>query len=452
MWTLQEIALSDPDTALVICGQHEILWKHLQTASQNFKKIGLDGRNLVHDTMQLCFELHVYIRYSRHDRYDLLRALVHPKKRNKPVPQASGIFADCRSRDCTDPKDKAFALYGLCSEMKIQLPYPAYEKSTAEIFTDVARAIIAHDDDLSILFLVNSPRRIRDLPSWVPDWSDSWKAEGLSLRHRISILYQASSSKALYSFSQDSKSLILLAKIVDSVSRVGKPIPVVEEKPGPQPQGIFNRTCSDWFSRSHAVWGAVQSWAQFVSDSEECDGPYGSRSNDWMIAFLRTMMADSDAVKKLHGKDSLEENFEELQGFVSWYKSLNGRNDFEQVLIEKGLISAPGELEEEALAQLHMGCSLWLDEDKPLMEFHDSVWAFHRGKSFFMTNEGWMGTVEGLPAEGDVVALISGLPMPVVLSRDAGNYRLIGHAYVHGLMNGLGWPKSLDELELIAIV
>jgi hypothetical protein len=86
------------------------------------------------------------------------------------------------------------------------------------------------------------------------------------------------------------------------------------------------------------------------------------------------------------------------------------------------------------------------------MKFHDSVWAFNRGKSFFMTNEGWMGTVEGLSAEGHVVALISGLPMPLVLSRDAGNYLLVGHAYVHGLMNGTGWPKSMDELEFITIV
>lgn len=455
MWTLQEIALSDLSTALVICGQHEILWKHIDTASRNFRKMGLDGRNLINGTIELCRNLHLYIRCSRDGREDLLQQLIQPKKRNKPIPQVSHIFADCRLRACTDPRDKVFALYGLCSELKIQLPCPSYEKSTTQIFTEVARAIITHDHDLHIICLVNSPRRAGDLPSWVPDWSDYWKAEGLDLRHRLSLCYQASSSKTQYSFSQDSKSLSLLVKIVDTVSGVGKLVPIVEENLGPQAQRIFDNTASDWFSRSYEVWEAFQSWAQLISDSEEREGPYGSRSNDWKIAFLRTITADTTiahTIKQPQRQRSLGERVEEMKSFISWYQCLNGRNEFEQVLVQEGLIGAPGELTEEALAKWHMSCSLWLDEDYPRMNFHDSAWAFNRGRSFFVTDEGWMGTVEGVSAEGQVVAIVSGFSMPVVLSRDAGNYRLIGHSYIHGLMEGGGWPKSLDELEIITIV
>jgi hypothetical protein len=123
--------------------------------------------------------------------------------------------------------------------LKIQLPYPAYEKTTAQIFTEVARAIIIHDDDLDILSLAYSPRRAIGFPSWVPDWNDYWKVEGLNFRHSFSRFYQASSSKALYSFSQDSKSLIVLAKIVDHVSRVGSLIPVVEGEVGPRIHSIL---------------------------------------------------------------------------------------------------------------------------------------------------------------------------------------------------------------------
>jgi hypothetical protein len=47
-----------------------------------------------------------------------------------------------------------------------------------------------------------------------------------------------------------------------------------------------------------------------------------------------------------------------------------------------------------------------------------------------------MGTVEGLLVEGDIVAIISGLAIPVVLSRDVENYRLVGRGYVHRLTNG----------------
>jgi hypothetical protein len=200
-----------------------------------------------------------------------------------------------------------------------------------------------------------------------------------------------------------------------------------------------------------------------VSDSEESGGQYGSTANDKKIAFLSTITADyhaTDSKKTMEQScdDSTKERIDEVIGFASWYRSLNGKDDYEQALIEAGLISAPEEFDEEELKRRHMMFCLRFDEGLPSdedyqrMKFYDRVWAFQRGKSFFMTNKGWMGTVEGLPTEGNVVALISGLPMLAVLSRDRGNYCLVGCAYVHGLMNGEGWPNSLDELELITII
>ena len=45
----------------------------------------------------------------------------------------------------------------------------------------------------------------------------------------------------------------------------------------------------------------------------------------------------------------------------------------------------------------------------------------------------------------DRIALISGLQLPFIVRRAGDNYKLIGPAYIHGLMKGERWDKGLVE-------
>jgi hypothetical protein len=219
--------------------------------------------------------LSALIMFGRKEGNAQSQSLTLKRKRNKMFPPVSNIFEQCRVRESTDPRDKVFALYGLCSELDIPLPAPDYAKSLNQIYSQVTRALIDQDENLDVLYMVNTPRRLRDLPSWVPDWSDSWKAEGLSHRARLSKVYRASHSKAFYSFDQDCKTLVVLAKIVDTVTKAGDAIPIVEENLGPRVQGIFDRTIPDWFGRNMAVWKVVQGWVRcFVDNQEEISARY----------------------------------------------------------------------------------------------------------------------------------------------------------------------------------
>jgi hypothetical protein len=191
-----------------------------------------------------------------------------------------------------------------------------------------------------------------------------------------------------------------------------------------------------------------------VSDSKDGDSPYGGDFSHRSVAFFGILKADKDAGKSCLRPDykpSKDKMLEELDSFISWYQRINTQSDFEKAVIESGRISTPGEPNKETLAKLHMEYSLYF-EDRGRRELHDFVWAFHRGRSFFKTKEGWMGTVEGLPSENDVVAIIPGLSMPVVLSSVEGSYRMVGTAYVYQMMQGELWPESLDGLQLITIV
>lgn len=56
---------------------------------------------------------------------------------------------------------------------------------------------------------------------------------------------------------------------------------------------------------------------------------------------------------------------------------------------------------------------------------------------------------------GDVIAIVGNLGMPLLRRPVEGEYRLLTHVYVHGIMYGEAWPereKEEDELEEIVLV
>jgi hypothetical protein len=69
---------------------------------------------------------------------------------------------------------------------------------------------------------------------------------------------------------------------------------------------------------------------------------------------------------------------------------------------------------------------------------------------FFVTSGGYMG--KGLKAiqEGDLVALIAGVDMPIIIRKEGDLYRVKGPAYIHGIMKGEKWPE--DEEDLLDII
>jgi hypothetical protein len=73
--------------------------------------------------------------------------------------------------DATDPKDRVFALLSLTAKTK-ELPVD-YNKSASEVFVDVTKYIIESCEDALILSLRQDTSliKIKDLPSWCPDYS-----------------------------------------------------------------------------------------------------------------------------------------------------------------------------------------------------------------------------------------------------------------------------------------
>lgn len=53
--------------------------------------------------------------------------------------------------------------------------------------------------------------------------------------------------------------------------------------------------------------------------------------------------------------------------------------------------------------------------------------------------------------EGDCITVLTGGRTPFLLRPVGGQYRLVGHCYVHGIMDGEAFPVDESELEWISI-
>lgn len=63
-------------------------------------------------------------------------------------------------------------------------------------------------------------------------------------------------------------------------------------------------------------------------------------------------------------------------------------------------------------------------------------------RRIFKTDKGYIGIGPGIGEVGDKIALVKGGKMPFVVRPKAGEWELIGDAYVHGIMNGELWVED----------
>ena len=91
-------------------------------------------------------------------------------------------------------------------------------------------------------------------------------------------------------------------------------------------------------------------------------------------------------------------------------------------------------------------------EDSTVGVFSKAVLQLQQGNAFFMTERGFMGLAEGTIKEGDLVAMFCCMEMPLILRPDGENYRLVTHAYLHGMMFGEEQIGNDDEVEVLTLV
>ncbi|CAN9427818.1 unnamed protein product [Alternaria alternata] len=398
VWTIQECTLPFYQRMTLRCGILEIPWAAVVLVADLLKSAQYRwGR--YEEAMSLQTRI---VTYLVSQRIEGARAVLD---RNPGVlqndPLMFSILEGVRMKQATDPKDKIIGMYGLLKELHITFPDPDYSLSVEEIFREATVSSMNYDRNLHLLYQAPSDRRREALR---PDYRLDWR------------------------FSQDHKELILRGKIVDTVVQKSEALPDTRS---------FSfggeNTAVELLRLNHAASITMKSW---VEVSRKTDYPTGELSKE---ALQRTLVYDQPE----NNADAVRDN-----AFNDWYDNMCSE-DMDQMARRSRDIAFPRT--HATNSDIKLTWRLFGTN-----EFHSLAHVFSSKKCFFYTAKNYFGTApDPLPVsmmEGDKIAIISGLEMPLLLRPVGDKYRLITHVYVHGIMYGEMWSAiehCLDEIILL---
>ncbi|KAF2113551.1 heterokaryon incompatibility protein-domain-containing protein [Lophiotrema nucula] len=340
------------------------------------------------------------------------------------------------SADCTDMRDKVYALAGLMPPSVAKLLRPDYAQAEAAVYTAATRAFVQVYDNLDPIREGN-PWGPANAPSWVADWQwrgrirwsrnehPVWGPAYLGLRRAEKSKhtpYQASgNTKHNPVFSDDGRFLKCTGIVVDSVSSLSA-----------RGVGFF-----DWSRDSivkaknwRSIYGDQTATAEAVYRTLVCDRVAGgdrASARHSAIFHLPSTFARAGPQFALRGWRFLGS----LEGYYfRWecFRTANRNFPLGPYLFDDFFDDA-------------------IPQDASEFDYTEVYSCFDRSskkRRLMLTEKGYMGwapdNIYGRDAEqterGDLIAVVLGCSTPLAIRRRGDKYQVLGEAYVQGLMDG----------------
>ncbi|UKZ90442.1 uncharacterized protein TrAFT101_005461 [Trichoderma asperellum] len=427
MWTIQEVALPLQHQVQVLCGSISLPWMYLT--------IALD---MLRASDYRWGEWHSAMRLQAY----LSGLLTEKREGSAAKPTLLGILLYGTEKKCTDPKDRIFALFGIFQELNITVPNPDYTVPLSRIYATATVACFTNDSCMKFFYHVPSDGRRAGLPSWAVDWGDpAWASNDARATVTKKPFRASGLSASRLAFSEATLRIEVQGSVVDSVRQVGQALSMK----GRQSSAIDERLVWDGLAMQangrwnledtaldvHAAVGVFASWIDLAASARIQQNGDGGKDDDddddesrWQD--LR------DTLLEYHGSEENDEEYVELRSsFWPWYQAIKTSS------LEASK-SKPAPPKQSAALQSFLA----LTKDAG-SRFQLKVMANCRNKQLITTESKAIGLLADIAEAGDVIALISGLHMPVVLRPTAqGRFRYVCHAYIHGMMNGERWEKN----------
>ena len=425
-WVIQEVALAKK--VIAKCGGHTLNWDNIVQVSR-FLTVTPWARFLnsgVHEPTDPDYSNHALPLYlnanSKLEKSGKCRAL---------------LYALIRARrfQCSDPRDKVYALLGLGADNTKGKPrlQPVYgDRSVVDTYVSTAIQILEDADDLLLLAHAEGQdfQMIEGLPSWVPDWS-CVRGLGLGIVGYTRFTAAGNLPRSL-KLDESNMSLALRGLRLDQVVQVGES----------EDEALINRKPAyfpGWISILSAlplVYHNGQSksevfWRTLITDTASriphpvrhpAAEEYRFAFCDWLMRIVLRWMDEPPSMKKkrfLEGLDRLAASDE-----TGLLPSIADKLDM-------GLTS--DSLSDSLTNQVDTGSS-----NPPDADDYDAILSFSSQTRLLRTSANYLGLATTSVREGDSVWIVPGSRVPLVLRQaDPRNeYRLVGGVYIHGFMQG----------------
>lgn len=470
-WVVQEIALAK--SASVICGSQSFAWEdlsktlsfiratkwyhHLRTEKLRHVAEIQKNPGIYKRVLQARLDVGIGPLYLDATRLKMsISGRLNTQGRNRKPPLRL-LLDTHRFSKSTDPRDKIYAFLGLAD--KRMAPFrtqpncltPNYNLSVQEVYTEAARVLLTSSGSLSLLSHVqdHSQTQIRNLPSWVPDYSVALAP--YPLRFRSPGIIKASKAPwKMNVFTMANGQLDVQGYRLDSVDQTS-----VLPNESPDPSASWASIVKLALSLEYPYPGLKKSernpsrvevlWRTLTTDTYNKTYPAPSHTGFLFIDYILNLQirhrltpwSSSDEFQPHHSplSDSIYPEWRTLLQLEPIESPYNYRS-YKQRLATVVESMFNGKYSPIGLAQLQH-------------EFDQSGGTKRR---LFKTRIGYLGTGPRSLRQDDEVWILNGGGAPFVLRRlPNGNYRLIGEAFVYGVMqgevHGMGLPRRQIVIE-----
>jgi hypothetical protein len=327
-----------------------------------------------------------------------------------------------RGLKATDPRDKIYGALGLVSDSMCFLD-PDYTSEYNVVFRDWASKMIQVTGRLEALFYIQHfaaevASQDARLPSWVPDWSKyeetvRFQAERLEHHRHISHSFKADGGASMqHSFLRLGDWLRLAGHVVGTVARVGDALRYDRDP-----------NISDEQNQIAAIktWNAVlETWSSVALEFGSADAVYPG-GGIYESAYWRTLLSDHITEVGTYLGDRVSETADRPR-YEAW------RNWF-TTLVEQPDESKPSFYKDS------------LAENRDLDRFDWTIINMNYNRRLFSTKDGRIGVGPAHMQPDDTIIVLSGGSTPFVVrpsSEETGakTFRVVGYAYLHGVMDG----------------
>jgi hypothetical protein len=443
-WVLQEISLAQK--AGFACGTKRLSRRCCTAALNTFKALKyvfqemtiLEGAVFTSTAYQGSVEM------ARFECRPTLQLAMWDTQRYSPYPLLALLRATCLAvirpliitilgLETSDPRDKIYGILGLAADrdqLKEFGVQPDYSKSCQEVYISVTSSIL-RQGHVSVLSLNSFPKTQIGLPSWVPDWSRPLEGslQGTGIDHMtLEPEYKASGSLLprypLFNNHEATTSVTISGFIYDELLETG------------------------------ATWAT---WAEFEPLENPISHPFVVAKKR-LVELLRLSILRGKVYKTQKERicgaartATAEIGYDETG---KWARIGNKRYDTAAFLLTNQINDGSDErlLSSELLALIMSNhpqatCNL-VDVGK----YCGEIEAKAHGRKPFVTKKGHLGLGLDHVEPGDVVAVLIGSQVPFVLRKSVGGrYKIVGEAYVDGIMDGeaVVGREIVGDLELI---
>jgi hypothetical protein len=423
IWIIQEVAFAE--NIIVICGNQILIWEDCIRACE-FISYSVGNDLQTPSTVPYAgSNAEILSMFQESDSTDLLDVLI-----------------TTRSFAATDPRDKIFAVLGLATLGRTEVPateiiYVDYTLTPAQVYLETAWTVIKKSKDLNLLAEVEDPqlRNIADIPTWVPDFSSTY---------RPSIYHQSLAFNAYQGLKRSLTSLSNSRLLGTAAYRVGEII-------SSESLGV-NEPFIEYFPRILAILFELSLiyvnnqdrlevlWRTMIQDGLEWVNPAAADTagdfKNWILVNI------AEAVIEGRNDDSVRERVDRLIGHLEAYSKTDS----------SGIMPTQQHIK-EAIWQLETAHSDGIPEQIGSATRYGHELTYYHHMRLFSTDNGLLGLGQPSIQTGDSLWIIPGVSVPMVLqgAEIENRFNVVGPAYIHGIMNGEALESRWSERKLIIL-